>query len=175
MKNCILFGLSILLFVGCNTKTENRYIVTEEGRVMDIVTGDEYSMDKFDTLTVVHVDGTTEEISVEASPIADDTAVMEFIRKREAELADRKERMMLEQKNNIIAARKERYKEYSDEELIAHFNKIHKESAPSEQQMDVILELIERDAINQDDATGMMEVDVLDIDFSRDYVPTERD
>ncbi|MDN3671353.1 hypothetical protein QWY93_18980 [Echinicola jeungdonensis] len=49
--------------MACSSSNEDQFEYQEE-KVLDKESGDEYSMEKFDTLTVVHIDGTQEEILV---------------------------------------------------------------------------------------------------------------
>ncbi|MDN3671434.1 hypothetical protein QWY93_19465 [Echinicola jeungdonensis] len=51
---------------------------------------DEYSMEKFDTLTVVHIDGTQEEILVEDAPFYGSEKGTKFIKSGESRLEKEK-------------------------------------------------------------------------------------
>ena len=168
--------IAIVLFsfiLSCsNRSAEERFIFVEE-RILDMETGDEYYLNKMDTLTIVNIEGESSDIVVTATPFSDNKELEEMMNAYKEKLTERKGILMMEQKEKIKAERAERYAEYDDQELLALFNELHKEDGPYEKQMDVITELIRRDAVLQSDAAKLLEVDSVTLDFDINYTISE--
>ncbi|EON78566.1 hypothetical protein ADIS_0916 [Lunatimonas lonarensis] len=141
----------------------------EEERILDLETGDEYYLQNMDTLTVVNIEGETSQIVVTAAPFSDKEELDLMISNYKEKIAGRKDEMLTEQKTKIIDERKARYEEYSNEELLAFFNKIHQEDAPYGQQMDVMAELVNREAVLELDVPTLLEIDTAKIDLYTPY------
>jgi hypothetical protein len=172
MKRLLLLSLLSLYISACSQGDKDRFVFGED-RILDVETGDEYYLNKMDTLTIVNIEGETSEILATASPFADDEEFREMMDRYHASIAERKEKLLEEQKNLIKDQRIERYASYEDKELLEYFNRLHKEDAPYEQQMDVMAELVRREVVLEIDAATMLEVDTTLLDFDIDYTPTE--
>ncbi|KEO72382.1 hypothetical protein [Anditalea andensis] len=174
MKKMILYLFVSAIFLACTTpKSEEDRFVYEEDRIVDTETGDEYTLEDESSYVVTHPDGEQEVVSREEAPFYGTEGLDEYMRQYSDRLAERKEAAMLEHKNQIKAARAERYSEYSDDQLLERFNRLHNENAPYEEQMDVMAELVERGVVGEDDAPGLLEVDAREIDFDISYDPSE--
>ncbi|MBS9524793.1 hypothetical protein KI659_12305 [Litoribacter alkaliphilus] len=174
MKKILLSLLTTAILFSCaQNQSEEERFTYENDRIVDTETGDEYMVEDQDTYTVTHPDGEQETVTYEETPFYGTEAADEFLERYNTRLAERKETLLVEQKNKIKQARKERYAEYSDKELIEQFNQLHKDLAPYEQQMDIIAELVERGAVTEEEAVELMEVDEADINFDIDYDPEE--
>jgi hypothetical protein len=169
MKNLGILALSILITTSCQQKGSEDRFVFEEERVLDMETGDEYYLQSMDTLTVVNIDGETSQIIVTAAPFSDKEELDLMISNYKEKIADRKDEIFSEQKTKIIDERKTRYEAYSNEELLAYFNKIHQEDAPYGQQMDVMAELVKREAVLELDVPTLLEIDTAKIDLYAPY------
>jgi flagellum-specific peptidoglycan hydrolase FlgJ len=173
MKNLwIAIIISAIIFSCTNRSSEDRFIFEEE-RILDLETGDEYYINKMDTLTIVNIEGESSEIVVTAAPFSDSDELDRMMAAYKEKLSERKDSLVKEQKEKIKAERAERYSEYDDQELLAFFNKIHKEERPYEQQLDVIAELVSRDAVLETDVAKLLEVDTVTLDFEIDYIMSE--
>lgn len=164
MKKLILFSVVIIFLASCAGNDEDRYKFEDE-RVLDLETGDEYYFKNLDTMTVVHIDGATEPVTVESTPFFENDALEEMMNNYRENLAIRKQELLQEQKEIIEQQRIERYAAYSDEELMDHFDKLHEEEVPFERQMDIITELVRRKVIGEADAPKLLEVNVSEVDF----------
>lgn len=155
-----------------NRSAEDRFIFEDE-RILDMETGDEYYINKMDTLTLVNIEGESSEIVVTATPFSDSDELDRMMASYKEKLTERKDALYKDQKEKIKAERAERYAEYDDQELLALFNKIHREEDPYEKQMDVIAELVRREAVLETDAAKLLEVDTVILDFDIDYTLSE--
>lgn len=170
----LLIGLTFIsLVVACNNKSEEERFIFEEERVLDMETGNEYYVNNMDTLTVVNIEGETSNIVVTEAPFSDREELEEMLKAHKEKLLDRKEAALEEQKERIKKERAERYAEYDDQELLRLFNEMHEEDRPYEQQLDVITELVRREAILETDAAKLLEVDTVTLDFDIDYTLSE--
>ncbi|WP_035804628.1 hypothetical protein [Lunatimonas lonarensis] len=169
MKTLGILALSILITTSCQQKASEQRFVFEEERILDLETGDEYYLQNMDTLTVVNIEGETSQIVVTAAPFSDKEELDLMISNYKEKIAGRKDEMLTEQKTKIIDERKARYEEYSNEELLAFFNKIHQEDAPYGQQMDVMAELVNREAVLELDVPTLLEIDTAKIDLYTPY------
>lgn len=172
MKRLLILSLMGLYLAACSGNKKDRFVFEEE-RILDVETGDEYYLNKMDTLTIVNIEGETSEIEVTASPFYESEELQEMIERYRSTLAERKEKLLLEKKNQIKEQRIERYSSYDDKDLLDYFNQLHEEEAPYEQQMDVMAELVRREVVLEIDASKLMEVDSAMLDFDIEYVPTE--
>ncbi|HSJ69154.1 MAG TPA: hypothetical protein VK921_15850 [Anditalea sp.] len=174
MKKLILSVFVSVIMLACTTpKSEEDRFVYEEDRIVDRETGDEYRLEDESTYTVIHPDGEQEVVTREEAPFYGTEELDEYMRQYGDRLAQRKEAAMLEYKNQIKATRAERYSQYSDDELLARFNQLHRDNAPYEEQMDVMAELVERDVVGEDEAPGLLEVDAREINFDIEFDPSE--
>lgn len=173
MKTLGIIALSILTFTSCQQKAAEERFVFEEERILDLETGDEYYFQNTDTLRVVNIEGEASQIVVSAAPFSDSEELEFLIASYKEKLSDRKENMLAEQKSKIIDERKARYVDYSDEELLAYFNEIHREDAPYGQQMDVMAELVKREAVLEIDVPKLLEIDTAKVDFNATYADEE--
>jgi hypothetical protein len=171
-KLWIAIILLTVIFSCTNRSSEDRFIFEEE-RIVDMETGDEYYINKMDTLTLVNIEGESSEIVVTATPFSESEELDRMMAAYKERITERKEILVNEQKEKIKAERAERYSEYDDQELLALFNKMHKEDSPYEKQMDVITELVRRDAVLETDAAKLLEVDTVILDFGIDYTMSE--
>jgi hypothetical protein len=171
-KLSIAIILLTVIFSCTNRSSEDRFIFEEE-RIVDMETGDEYYINKMDTLTLVNIEGESSEIVVTATPFSESEELDRMMAAYKERITERKEILVNEQKEKIKAERAERYSEYDDQELLALFNKMHKEDSPYEKQMDVITELVRRDAVLETDAAKLLEVDTVILDFGIDYTMSE--
>ncbi|MBD3628080.1 hypothetical protein [Cyclobacterium sp.] len=164
----ILLTFFTFLLGACSGEKKDRYQFKEE-MVLDTETGDEYLLKNADTMTVVHIDGTSEPITVNSTPFAGSEELNEMMENYRANLQERKEELLAKEKARIKQERKERYAAYSDEELEAKFEELHENGAPFEQQMDIVAELVNREVILEIDAAELLEIDPEDIDMDMEY------
>ncbi|HSI76151.1 MAG TPA: hypothetical protein VK957_09655 [Lunatimonas sp.] len=161
-----------VVFSCTNRSAEDRFIFEDE-RILDMETGDEYYINKMDTLTLVNIEGESSEIVVTATPFSDSDELNKMMASYREKITERKDALYKDQKEKIKAERAERYAEYDDQELLTLFNKLHSEDVPYEQQMDVIAELVRREAVLETDAAKLLEVDTVTLDFDIDYTVSE--
>lgn len=173
MKKLWIAIIMLSISFSCtNRSAEDRFIFEDE-RILDMETGDEYYINKMDTLTLVNIEGESSEIVVTATPFSDSDELDRMMASYKEKLTERKDALYKDQKEKIKAERAERYAEYDDQELLALFNKIHREEDPYEKQMDVIAELVRREAVLETDAAKLLEVDTVILDFDIDYTLSE--
>ncbi|MEX2513013.1 MAG: hypothetical protein WD398_08910 [Cyclobacteriaceae bacterium] len=172
MRKLILFSLVGLLLSSCSKNDEERFIFEEE-RILDVETGDEYHLKNRDTMTVVHIDGMTEPITVRSTPFAESEELKKMLAAYAKKIDGRKENLLIKQKEIIKEQRMERFAKYDDEALMNHFNELHRNDAPFEQQMDVVIELVRREKVLEIDVANLLEVDSSQVDFDLDYTPDE--
>lgn len=173
MKKLWIAIIMLTVIFSCtNRSTEDRFIFEDE-RIVDIETGDEYYINKMDTLTIVNIEGESSEIVVTATPFSESDELDRMMAAYKERITERKETLVTEQKEKIKAERAERYSQYDDQELLTLFNKMHKDERPYEQQMDVIAELVRRDAVLETDVAKLLEVDTVTLDFEIDYTLSE--
>ncbi|WP_143961757.1 hypothetical protein [Litoribacter populi] len=174
MKKIIMSLFSVAILFSCaQQQSEEDRFEYENDRIVDTQTGDEYMIDDQDSYVVIHPDGEQETVTYEETPFYGTEAADEFLERYNNRMMERKETLMIEQKNKIKQARKDRYAEYSDQELVKQFNKLHQDLAPYEQQMDIMAELVERGAVTEEEAVELMEVDQADLNFDIYYDPEE--
>lgn len=169
----IFAASAILLSCNSNNQQQEDRFVFEGERVLDTETGDEYYLRNLDTLTVVNIEGESNEIVVTEAPFSDSDELKTMISNYKGMLAERKEDILEDETSKIIHERKERFSGYSDDQLLEHFNTIHKEGAPYYQQMDVMAELVSRDVVLEIDVPRLMEIDTAQLDLSATYHQTE--
>ena len=175
MKRFLLSLICASVLFACEqqkTQDEERFVY-EQDRIVDTETGDEYMIEDEDAYVVTHPDGEQEVLTYEETPFYGSPMHDRYIEEYYDRLGQRKEAAMQEQKARIREARKARYSEYSNNELVQEFNRLHRENAPYEQQMDVMAELVERGHVTEDEAADMMEVGKEDINFDIQFDPTE--
>lgn len=171
LRYLMLFTFTSFLIGACSGEKRDRYQF-EEDMVLDTETGDEYLLKNADTMTVVHIDGTSEPITVSSTPFADSEELNEMMESYKANLEERKEKLLAAEKVRIKKERSERYAEYSDEELETKFNELHEKGAPFEQQMDIVAELVNREVILEIDAAELLEIDPEEIDMDMKFSET---
>ncbi|WP_114750766.1 hypothetical protein [Pleomorphovibrio marinus] len=174
MKRICLILVSVGVLLSCSSPKEDRYVFEEE-RILDTETGDEYYLNKMDTLTVVNIEGETSEIVVSAAPFAEHDEMGKMIAKYKDSISERKERMLEDKKERLRKQRIERYADYDDDELLKRFNELHAENAEFEQQMDVMKELVRREIVIDKDAPAMLEIEEADLDLDIEYDPSEEE
>jgi hypothetical protein len=172
MKKITLMLISVGVLLSCSSPKEDRYVFEEE-RILDTETGDEYYLNKMDTLTVVNIEGETNEIVVSAAPFAEHEEMDRMIADYKSSISDRKERILEDKKAYLREQRKERYEGYDDEALLKRFNELHAEDADFDQQIDVMAELVRREVVVEKDAPGLLEIEDADLDFDIEYDPNE--
>ena len=165
------FGILLLLIMAsCSGEKEDRYIFETE-RILDTESGDTYYVKNPDTLTVVHIDGVAEPVTVSSTPFAESEELKQLMDRYEEKLEARKDSVLREQKAQIRENRKQRYAAYSDDELMNRFNKLKEEGAPFAQQMDLMAELVRREVVLEIDLPEILDIDPEDIDMDIDYNP----
>lgn len=168
MKKLLIAAIGASLLFACSQEksVEERYLY-EGDRIVDIETGDEYLLEESeDEFIVVHTDGTKEAIAIEETPFFGTTLTDDYVNDWKKNLELRQEKLLEDKKNKLKETRRARYEEYSSEELMNKFQKMHKENADMSQQMDIIAELIERGAISDEDAPSLLEIEPEMIDFN---------
>ncbi len=173
MKKLILIIISGLIVYACSPSSQEDRYTYGDGSVTDAETGDIYKLEKYDTLTIVHIDGTTEEITVTDAPFYGSEEAEKFVDAEEKRLQEREEALLLEKKNMIKEERRERYGEFEDDELMEEFTRLHQEEAPFAQQMDIIIELVDREVIGREEVPALLEVDSSKVDYDIEYNPTD--
>ncbi|MFO7823360.1 MAG: hypothetical protein R6V72_05435 [Cyclobacterium sp.] len=172
LRYLIITAFAISFTAACSGDNKDRYQFEEES-VLDTETGDEYILKNADTMTVVHIDGTSEPVTVSSTPFYESEELNEMMETYKANLEERKEQLLANEKERIKNERKERYADYSDEELMDQFNEMHENEAPFEQQMDIVAELVNREVILKIDASELLEIDPEDLDFDITVENTE--
>ncbi|SHN21895.1 hypothetical protein SAMN04488057_11159 [Cyclobacterium lianum] len=171
VRNILIFTSAVFLFAACSGENEDRYQFEGES-VLDTETGDEYILENPDTMTVVHIDGTSEPITVSSTPFAESEELNQMMEKYRANMEKRKEELLAKEKARIKNEREERYADFSDEELEEEFRKLHENDAPFEQQMDIVAELVNREVILEIDAAELLEIDPKDVDMDVEWEST---
>ena len=168
MKKVALILISSMLLASCakEKSVEERYVYDVD-KVIDIETGDEYFLEDDGEITVVYSDGKREKIPVEDVPFFESSLSDEFMRSLEANLEQRKQRILEEKKEQIKEVRRSRYANISDEELLRLFQQAHKDGLDLSRQMDMIAELIDRNVVSSDDAPDLLKIapELIDFDF----------
>ncbi|WP_375586005.1 hypothetical protein [Cyclobacterium xiamenense] len=169
-----LWTLALLfLTASCSGEKEDRYIF-ETDRIVDTESGDTYYVKNPDTLTVVNIDGVAEPVTVSSTPFAESNQLKQMMDRYEQKLQARKDSVLQAQKAQIKENRKERYADYSDDELMNRFNELKEEGAPFAQQMDMMAELVRREVVLQIDLPEILDIDPEDIDMDIEYSPDEK-
>ncbi|SIS68629.1 hypothetical protein [Belliella pelovolcani] len=167
MKKLMIAAVSASLLFACGQEksVEERYLY-EGDKIVDVETGDEYLLEESEEeFVVVHKDGTKEVIPMEETPFFGTTLSDDYVNDWKKSLEERKAQLLEDKKNSLKEARKARYAEYSDEELMEKFQKMHKDNADMTLQMDLIAELVDRGAISDEDAPDLLEVEPEFINF----------
>lgn len=174
MKKTILLLLSIAFLSSCKQEksVEERYLYQED-KIVDVETGDAYLMEEDQRITVVHTDGSKEKIAIEEVPFYGSTLSDEYIKSLEAKFAERKEALLEEKKNQLKEARRSRYVDFSDDELLKRFQQAHKDGLDMSRQMDMIAELVDRGVVYSEDAPDLLEIspDMVNFEIEIDENP----
>lgn len=159
MKKLLIFTFTLALLGSCaqESSTEERYIY-EEDKIVDVETGDEYVMDETENVTIMHQDGTTEKVAIDETPFYGTALSDTFLMRYEANLAERQQQLLENKRNKLATARTEKYANLSDDELMAQFQKSHKENEDMGIQLEMIAELITRGAVTSDEAPNLLEI-----------------
>ncbi|MGY6521544.1 MAG: hypothetical protein ACXIUD_07440 [Mongoliitalea sp.] len=172
MKKLWIVGVLIASFLAAcaGEKSMEQRFVFEADKIVDVETGDEYILEDIEEFTVVHTDGTVEKIPLEESPFYTGTFSAEYLEELNKRMEDRKLQLLDEKKQKIKEARKARYAEVSDEDLLAQFKSGHAEGVELGIQIDMIAELIDRGVISEDEAPVMLEIEpeLVDLDIMID-------
>jgi hypothetical protein len=173
MKKIVLFTLSIAFLVSCakEKSIEERYLY-EGDKIVDMETGDEYIMEEDQQITIIHTDGTMEIVAVDETPFYGSALSDEYLKSLEAKLAERKEKLLEEKKNQLKEVRRSRYANISDEELLKQFKQAHDDGLDMSRQMDMIAELVDRGIVNTEEAPGLLEIspELIDLDIEIDEI-----
>lgn len=169
MKKLIVFTMGIALLSACGSEksVEERYIY-EEGKVVDVESGDQYMMEEEGAITVIHTDGTKEKLAIDETPFYETALSEEYIKSLESNYAERKQKLLEKKKEELKANRRSRYAEISDEELLEQFQQAHKDGLDIGRQIDMVAELIDRGTISEEEAPEYLEMDPELIDFDID-------
>jgi serine phosphatase RsbU (regulator of sigma subunit) len=162
MKKISMFLITVgmAFTVACSGgKSEDERYVYEGDKIVDEVTGDEYYMEEDDVITVKHADGTTEKLAIDETPFYESALSEEYIQSLEARYFERKESLLAEKKEKLKEARRSRYAEFSDDELLERFRQAHKDGLDMTRQMDMMAELVERDIVSDEEAPDLLEID----------------
>ncbi|MFD2037251.1 hypothetical protein ACFSKL_20805 [Belliella marina] len=164
-----VLGASLLLSCSQEKSVEERYIYQDD-KIIDVDTGDEYLLEESDEqFVLVHKDGTQETIALDETPFFGTSLTDDYVSDWKNKMEERQEKLLIDKKNQLKEKRKERYAEYSDDELMKEFQKYHKEGKDMTMQMDMIAELLERGKISDEEAPSLLEVEPelinLDIDI----------
>jgi hypothetical protein len=170
MKKISMFLITagIAFTVACSGgKSEEERYVYEGDKIVDEVTGDEYYMEEDDVITVKHTDGTTEKLAIDETPFYESALSEEYIQSLEARYLERKENLLSEKKEMLKEARRSRYAEFSDDELMKRFQQAHKDNLDMTRQMDMMAELVDRGLVADDEAADLLEIDpkMVDLDI----------
>lgn len=171
-----LITAGIAFTVACSGgKSEEERYVYEGDKIVDEVTGDEYYMEEDDVITVKHTDGTTEKLAIDETPFYESALSEEYIQSLEARYLERKENLLSEKKEMLKEARRSRYAEFSDDELMKRFQQAHKDNLDMTRQMDMMAELVDRGLVADDEAADLLEIDpkMVDLDIEIDE-PVEK-
>lgn len=161
MKKLLIALLSTSILFACKQEksVEERYIYDED-KIVDVETGDEYILDDNDQeFVIIHKDGSKEVVSVEDTPFYGTALSDGYISEWKENMSSREEKLLEEKKNKLKQARKDRYADLSDEELMKKFQKSHEDGIDMSLQMDIIAELVERGAITDRDAPTLLEIE----------------
>lgn len=151
-------------------KTDEERYVYEGDVIVDEVTGDEYYMEEEDVITVKHTDGTTEKLAIDETPFYESALSEEYIQSLEARYMERKEMLLSEKKDRLKEARRSRYAEFSDDDLLERFKQAHKDGLDMTRQLDMMAELVDRGLVSGDEAADLLEIDpkMMDLDIEID-------
>jgi hypothetical protein len=168
MKKLILIILGGVMFTfSCNSEknAESRFVY-EGDKIVDVETGDEYVLeDDTEAFTVIHSDGSREKIPVAEAPVYGSALSDEYIADWKNQLALKKEQALEDKKNKLKEARRKRYENLSNDELMKKFQDLHKRGVEMDVQMDIVAELVARDVLKEDDAPILLEIDPNLVDF----------
>ena len=167
MKKLLIALLSSSILFACNQEksVEERYIY-EENKIVDVDTGDEYLLEESDQeFVVIHKDGSKEIIPIDETPFFGTSLSDEYITEWKDNMAAREEKLLEEKKDKLKQARRDRYSTLTDEELMKKFQKSHEEGIDMSLQMDMIVELVERGAVSNEDAPELLEIEPELINF----------
>jgi peroxiredoxin len=171
MKKIVLFTLGIAFLASCaqEKSVEERYLYEGE-KIVDVETGDEYIMEEEEKITIVHTDGTMEKVAIDETPFYGTALSDEYVKSLEANLAERKRKLLVEKKNQLKEVRRSRYADISDDELLKQFQQAHEDGLDMSRQMDMMAELIDRGVVNSEEAPGLLEIspEMIDLDIEID-------
>ena len=161
MKKTIIAIASIGIFASCtNEKSiEERYLY-EVDKIVDVDTGDEYILEDSLGFTLIHKDGSREQVAFDETPFFETNLSDQYVKTWKENLAERQEKLLLDKKEKLKDARKARYSDLNDKELLAKFQKSHQDQVEITLQMDMIAELIDREVIATEDAPRLLEMDM---------------
>lgn len=174
MKKTIIAIASIGTLASCaNEKSiEERYLY-EGAKIVDVDTGDEYMMEDSLGFTLIHKDGSKEQVAFNETPFFETNLSDEYVKNWKESMREREEKLLLDKKEKFKVERKARYYELDDEALLAKFQKAHQDQVEITIQMDMIAELIERGVTSTEDAPKLLEIDMefIDLDVEIAEVP----
>ncbi|PRY88156.1 hypothetical protein [Mongoliibacter ruber] len=170
MKKISMFLITtgMAFTVACSGgKTEEERYVYEGDKIVDEVTGDEYIMEEDDVITVIHKDGSKEKLAIDETPFYESALSEEYINSLESRYLARKESLLAEKKDKLKEARKSRYAEFSDDDLLERFKQAHKDGLDMTRQLDMMAELVDRGLVSGDEAADLLEIDpkMMDLDI----------
>jgi len=173
MKKTIIAIASIGILASCATEKsiEERYLY-EEDKIVDVETGDEYFMEDSLGFTLIHKDGSEEQVAFDETPFYETNLSDEYVKSWKESISEREEKLLLDKKEKFKAARKNRYQDLDNEALMSKFQKAHDDKVDLTIQIDMIAELIDREMIATDDAPGLLELEIELIDFDMEIKET---
>jgi hypothetical protein len=168
MKKLFFLAVVSILALACarEKSVEERYLY-EGDKIVDLETGDEYILEDEQEITVVHKDGTKERLPIVEAPFFGSPISDSLVQTWEANFTARQERLIGEKRNVLKEARKQRYADLSDDELMKRFQDAHKRGDDMSLQMDMMGELVERGAVSADQAPDLLEIspDLVDLEM----------
>ncbi|MCH7410859.1 hypothetical protein MM239_15735 [Belliella sp. DSM 111904] len=154
-----LMGAGVLFACKQEKSIEERFIY-EDDKITDIETGDQYLLEESESeFVLVHDDGSKETIAIEEAPFFGTTLSEDYVSDWKRSIKEREEVLLQEKKEQLKKARKERYADLSDDELMKKFQKSHKENVDMAIQMDMVAELVDRNVVSDDDASDLLEIE----------------
>lgn len=178
MKKISLFvitaGMAMAVACSGGKSVEERYVY-EGDKIVDEVTGDEYYMEEDNVITVKHTDGTTEKLAIDETPFFESALSEDYIQSLEARYRERKESLLVEKKEKLREARRSRYADLGDDELLERFRQAHRDNLDMPRQMDMMAELVDRGIVSEDEAPELLEIEpeMVDLEIEIEEPPMD--
>lgn len=172
MKRTIAIMLAAGMLWSCKAEkaAEERFVFEGEA-VTDVDTGDIFLMEEDNEhITVVHKDGSKEVLDLDKTPFYATTVADDYLKKMEDAYQKRIDDMIAQKNAKLMEARKSRYAQFGNDELLKKFQEGHKSGLDMARQMDMIAELIARGIVSSEQAPDLLEIspELIDLNVELD-------